>query len=119
MGRKVGDCCAALREGGARAKAYLCTKWYPNLSSHLVIIDMGQKVWRHIFNHQKIWGGHSPQTISPIGSGRRGVYTLEVGADQQKILPYRTNTHFFASLSIFSLGCIKTPWRDSPSLVTF
>jgi len=38
---------------------------------------------------------------------------LEVGADQQKILRYWTKYAFFRiiySLSIFSLGCIKTPW---------
>jgi len=49
-------------------------------------------------------------------------YTLEVGADQQKILRYWTKYAFLRiiySLSIFSLGCINTPWCDAPSFVLF
>jgi len=44
-------------------------------------------------------------------------YTLEVGADQQKMLRYWTKYAFLRiilRLSIFFLGCIKTPRGDAP-----
>jgi len=50
----------------AWAEANLRTKWYPDPSSRLAIIDIGREVGRHIFNHQKFYGGHSPQTFSAI-----------------------------------------------------
>jgi len=49
-------------------------------------------------------------------------YTLEVQADQQKILRYWTKYAFLRiiySLSILSLGYITALWADAPSLVPF
>jgi len=37
----------------AWAEAYFRTKWYPDPSIRVPIIDMGRKVGRHIFNHKK------------------------------------------------------------------
>jgi len=53
---------------------------------------MNRKVGRHIFNLQKLYGGHSPQTISAIHCGQcdRKSYALEVWNDQQNILRYWT-----------------------------
>jgi len=47
---------------------------------------------------------------------------LEVRVDQQKISRYWRKYAFLGiaySLSIFSVGYIKTPWSDVPSLVAF
>ena len=75
---------------------------------------------RHIFSRQKFQGGHSPQTISAIGSGHCGGKIMRWNwAEQQKLSRYLTKYAFLRiiySLSIFFLGCIKTPWGDAPQL---
>jgi len=48
-------------------------------------------------------------------------YRLEVGAEQQKILRHWIKYAFLRivhSLSVFSLGYIKTPWGDVPKFGT-
>jgi len=50
------------------------------------------------------------------------LYAGSTGRDQQEILRYRTKYAFLRiiySLSIFSLGCIKTPQGNAPNLVLF
>jgi len=62
-------------------------------------------------------GSHSPQMVSAIVAKK--LYTGSRGRPA-KFCPVGQNTYFVRhlySLSIFSVGCIKTPWGDAPSLV--
>jgi len=68
---------------------------------------------------KKIYGGHSPQTISAIGSGHCGGKIMRWNwAEQQKLSRYLTKYAFLRiiyTLSIYSLGCIQTSWVMPPT----